>query len=99
MDRYRSAGDFRVALERRLRDESLSSGIRLDRLRRQVMVERFLARVEAVDPGSWVLKGAVALEVRLGNRARATADVDLGLRVDVPSDVLDPVADRLVEIL
>lgn len=99
MPRYQTAAAFRVALERRLRDESVATGIRLDRFRRQVMVECFLARVETADPGRWVLKGAVALEVRLGPGARATRDVDLGLRSDVTGDGFDALVDRLVGIL
>jgi hypothetical protein len=55
---YVNAGAFRVALERRLRDRAVAEGVRLDRLRRQVMVERFLARLEATEPGRWVLEGA-----------------------------------------
>jgi len=35
------------------------------------------------EPGRWVLKGGMALEVRLADRARVTKDVDLGLRDDV----------------
>jgi hypothetical protein len=97
--RYRSAADFRIALERRLKDEAGATGIRLDRLRRQVMVERFLARVESADAGRWVLKGAVALEARLGARARATADVDLGLRAAAARDGLEEITDHLVRVV
>jgi len=44
------------------------------------MFERVVARLERAEPGAWVLKGGMALEVRLGDQARLTKDVDLGLR-------------------
>ncbi|MGH8775066.1 MAG: nucleotidyl transferase AbiEii/AbiGii toxin family protein [Jiangellaceae bacterium] len=45
--------------------------------------ERIVARLEAAEPGRWVLKGGMALEVRLRDDARLTKDIDLGLREDV----------------
>jgi hypothetical protein len=39
------------------------------RLRKRVAFERFLAKLGAAEPGNWVLKGAFALELRLGVRA------------------------------
>ena len=47
------------------------------RLRKRVAFERFLARLAIAEPGNWVLKGAFALELRLGVRTRATKDIDL----------------------
>lgn len=69
----------------------------LDRLRRRVLFERILTRIEAAEPGKWVLKGGMALEVRLDADARVTKDIDLGLRDDVkvPADLHD----RLIEAL
>lgn len=80
MNRYATDGAFRVALEQRLLSKAQSTGVNLERLRRQVVLERLLARLEAAEPGVWVLKGAMALEVRLDTAARATKDVDLGQR-------------------
>ena len=40
--------------------------------------ERFLARLATSESSGWVLKGAFALELRLGLRARTTKDIDLG---------------------
>ena len=37
-------------------------------------------RLERSAPGQWVLKGGMALEVRFGDRARATKDLDLAFR-------------------
>lgn len=42
--------------------------------------ERLLARLEAGEPGDWVLKGGMALEMRWRERARTTKDLDLATR-------------------
>src|SRR5690606_10447169 len=75
--KYDSGGAFRRALEKRLRDRSVQSGIALDRLRKMVAFDRFLARLIQVQPGQWVLKGGVALQLRLGEKARMTKDLDV----------------------
>ncbi len=54
----------------------------LVRLRKLVTFDRLLARLNLVAPGSWILKGGVALDIRLGNRARMTNDLDLASRYD-----------------
>lgn len=77
---YDSPQALRAALEQRLRNRSAESAIPLDRLRRRVVFERLVARLERAEPNTWVLKGGMALEVRLGDEARLTKDVDLGLR-------------------
>ncbi|MBM7789344.1 nucleotidyl transferase AbiEii/AbiGii toxin family protein [Tenggerimyces flavus] len=94
---YQSAQALRTALEHRLLARSNETGSSLDRLRRRVMFERVIARIQAVEPGRWVLKGGMALEVRLHDDARLTKDIDLGLRDDV-SSALD-LHERLIEIL
>jgi hypothetical protein len=76
--RYETAEAFRTALEQRLKSEAEASGIALIRLRKRVAFERFLARLAASEPSGWVLKGAFALELRLGLRTRTTKDIDLG---------------------
>jgi len=104
---YETAEAFRVALEQRLANRSRDTGVSLDRLRRRVVFERAVARLAHAEPGVWVLKGGMALEVRLGDRARLTKDIDFGLRdggggptalrerlVDALS--VDPFADRFV---
>ncbi len=77
---YKTPHAFRTALEQRLQNRSDATGVPLGRLRRRVMFDRLVARLERSEPGSWVLKGGMALEVRLGDQARITKDVDLGLR-------------------
>jgi predicted nucleotidyltransferase component of viral defense system len=76
--RYASAGAFRAALEQRLLEASRNGNIPLTRLRKLVTFERLLARLLVVSPDRWILKGAVALNIRLGARARTTQDLDLG---------------------
>lgn len=94
---YETPQALRMALEQRLRSQSASTGIGLDRLRRRVIFERIVARIQAAEPGLWVLKGGMALEVRLRDEARLTKDVDLGLRDDVPN--AEDLRDRVIEAL
>jgi hypothetical protein len=82
--KYKDSAAFRKALETRLRTQSQQSGVPLTRLRKMVAFERFLARLVTDQPGAWVLKGGMALQLRLGRRARTTKDIDLLLK-DVPS--------------
>ncbi len=46
-------------------------------IRRQAALERLMARLARVAPGRWALKGGLALETRLGERARASVDLDV----------------------
>lgn len=94
---YDTPQALRMALEQRLLTRSTETGIALDRLRRRVLFERVIARLEAAEPGRWVLKGGMALEVRLHDDARLTKDVDLGLRDDIDDhrDLHDRVTDAL----
>ena len=94
---YLTPKAFRTALEHRLREQSNETGIALDRLRRRVLFARVVARLESAEPGMWVLKGGMALEVRLKDEARLTKDVDLGLRDEVAN--ADELHDRLVDAL
>lgn len=80
---YDSAAALRAALEQRLINRAAQTGLGLDRLRRGILFERIVARLEAAQPGRWVLKGGMALEVRLRHVARVTKDIDLGLREEV----------------
>lgn len=94
---YSSAESLRQALEHRLAERSKATGLPIYRLRRRVLMERIVARLEHADPGRWVLKGGMALEVRLAERARLTKDIDLALR-EAAADG-DMVADRLTGAL
>lgn len=76
--KYETPEALRTALEQRLKNEAEASGAALIRLRKQVAFERFLARLAVSESGGWMLKGAFALELRLGFRTRMTKDIDLG---------------------
>lgn len=75
--RYGSAAAFRQALETRLNSASRESGGSLVRLRKGVVFDRLLALLLAANSERWVLKGGLALDFRLGARARTTKDMDL----------------------
>lgn len=75
--RYGSASAFRTALETRLLEHSRRSGLSLVRLRKSVVFSRLLARLLAVAPDRWVLKGGLAMDYRFGTRVRTTKDMDL----------------------
>lgn len=76
--RYATADVFRTTLEQRLLARSRSDGLPLTRLRKLVVYDRLLARLLAVAPDRWIVKGGLALDLRFGSKARATKDLDLG---------------------
>ena len=81
---YKTAGAFRAALETRLQTRAREQGTDLQRLRRQVAFDRFLARIFSKGPKAtypWVLKGGYAMELRM-HSARTTKDIDLTLHDD-----------------
>jgi hypothetical protein len=55
----------------------MQGGPSLIRLRKSVVFDRRLARLLVVAPDHWVLKGALALDYRFGDKARTTMDIDL----------------------
>jgi len=75
--RYQSSGAFRRVLEQRLRTHNLQTGVPLVRLRKMIAFDRFLARLLRDQPEGWVVKGGLALQLRLGTRARTTKDMDV----------------------
>ena len=75
--RYRSGDSFRQALSDQLRNDVRASGLDFQWLWRLIAFERLLARLVEAAPDLWVLKGGLALELRLAHRARPTQDVDL----------------------
>ncbi|MEO5965960.1 MAG: nucleotidyl transferase AbiEii/AbiGii toxin family protein [Candidatus Limnocylindrales bacterium] len=96
--RYASAPPFREALETRLGAASRSGGPSLARLRKEVVFDRLLARLVAVAPDRWILKGALALDYRFGDRARTTRDVDLAVRGDEASASADLLAAQAADL-
>lgn len=87
--RYATPRAFARALSDRLKRQAAEEGVDLDRLRKRVAFERFLARLFEHGPSRWVLKGGYALELRLRGRARATKDIDLDLPPPPVEDLLD----------
>jgi len=84
---YRTAAAFKQALEQRLRATS-TSGIDFARRRQLLVFDRFLARVVLEFGDAVVLKGGLAVELRI-ERARTTKDVDLRL-MGSPEHILWP---------
>lgn len=79
--KYQTAGAFRQALETRLKAQARGNQQSLVRLRKSVAFDRLMARLLAVAPDRWILKGGLALDYRLQENARTTLDVDF-LRPD-----------------
>jgi hypothetical protein len=88
--KYADSSAFRSALEERLRSGSLTTGTALTRLRKTVAFDRLLARLQAGAPDAWVLKGGLALQLRMRDLSRTTKDIDLHTRES---------ADEAVELL
>ena len=74
--KYPNGAAFRRALEDRLQQQSLRAHSPLVRLRKLVAFDRLLARLVADSPENWLLKGGLALQLRLGDRSRTTQDID-----------------------
>jgi hypothetical protein len=87
--RYATAAAFRQALDDRLKSEAARTGLPLARLRKQVAFELFLRRLVAVAPDRFVLKGALALDLRLKATTRPTRDIDLGRDDDEQAAIED----------
>ncbi len=94
--RYRTAAALRTALEDHLRRRAHSTGVPLDRRRKEIAHQRLLARLALVaPPGSWALKGGRALLARLDTAARATKDADATRRANLDhfGDILEEAVD------
>lgn len=87
--RYATAAAFRDALEHRLNTRATARQIAVNVLRKQVAIDRFLARLAVAAPGRWIVKGAYAIDLRLGSRGRATRDVDLARQDDAAAALHD----------
>jgi hypothetical protein len=98
--KYRTAAAFRQALEARLRNQVQQSGGRLSqvRLRKAVVFDRVLARLQQVAPGEWTLKGGLALDYRLGPSARMTRDMDLAYREGSDAAIAAFIATQSVDL-
>ena len=90
---FKNATDFRKSLEARLKNIASKNAQDLQRLRRKVAFERFLARIFNSDSNGFVLKGGYAMELRFAG-ARATKDIDLTCLYRV--DNLNLTIDRVI---
>ncbi len=94
---YETAAGLRQAIDTRLNQRARTHHVEVNRLRRGLVFERIMRRLESTEPGEWVVKGGMVLEWRLGTRARATRDLDLvrrGQAVGGPE-----LRERLVDLL
>jgi hypothetical protein len=94
----RSPGN-RSHLERLIQALSVEEGIAADRLRRWVSVQVLLGALGRHDDDErrFLLKGGVAMELRLRLRARATRDVDTLVLSEDEADLIDILRDALEE--
>ena len=81
--RYESGGAFKAALEARIRRLAGQDNEAIVRQRKLIAADRLVARLLAVERNGWVVKGGMALDLRYGDRARMTKDLDL-VRADDP---------------
>ncbi|MEU4289457.1 nucleotidyl transferase AbiEii/AbiGii toxin family protein [Kribbella sp. NPDC026596] len=89
---YRNAAAFRAGVEARIKAEAKAHRTRtMEEVRRQFLLQRFLARVFADAETGWVLKGGTGLLVRVPD-ARHSNDIDL-LYPDPEGQLVDAVAD------
>jgi len=96
--KYATPGAFRTALEQRLLTTAREADLPVIRLRKLVVFERLLARLLIVAPDRWLLKGALALDLRLGGRSRTTKDMDLACYNDDEAAVTDLLAAQAVDL-
>lgn len=82
---------FRKALQTSLQEHSERTGEDINRLRRKVAFDRFLARIFNAEVPSFFVKGGYAMELRI-SRARTTQDLDL-TRLKIKKDINEPVSE------
>lgn len=92
---------FRASIESRLRKHARSLDVAAYIVRRQAALERLIVRLSMAAPDRWALKGGMALETRLGRRARASLDLDAdhvegadAARIDLQRAMAEDVGDH-----
>src|SRR5947208_16379992 len=75
--RYEAPADFRQALEERFRQREQETKEPLVRMRKRLVFERCMVRLQKKSDSPWVVKGGFELELRMGMRAGMTKDLDL----------------------
>ncbi|MGH2531572.1 MAG: nucleotidyl transferase AbiEii/AbiGii toxin family protein [Thermomicrobiales bacterium] len=96
--RYATATAFRAALEQRLNTAARQDQRALGRLRKMVVFDRLLARLLVVAPDRWIVKGGLALDLRLGDRARTTRDLDLARQDSEEAATTDLIAAQSLDL-
>lgn len=96
--KYATATAFRRALEDRLKTISKKENLELQRLRREVAFDRFLARLFSDKKVPWVLKGGYAMELQI-KEARVTRDIDLVWREIFPKSKKGSFNERILSAL
>jgi hypothetical protein len=95
----RRAPGNRSHLERLVRTASLEQGIATDRMRRWVSTMVLLGALDRMgdDEHRFLLKGGVAMELRLRLQARATKDTDIIVITAAGVSIADALRDALME--
>jgi predicted nucleotidyltransferase component of viral defense system len=103
---YKTPAAFRRALEERLGQRERETGEPLVRMRKRLVFERCMVRLQKKSDSPWIVKGGFALELRLGMRARMTKDLDLGVDLGYfggkklsPTEVAQQLRDDLGEVV
>jgi len=73
----RSDEDVRRAVEERLAQRSRETGQPLVRIRKRLVFERCLARLQRRKDSPWILRGGFALELGLGSSSARTAKTSI----------------------
>lgn len=94
LQKYKTAADFRRALEDRLKNLSIQEKTPLERVRKRAAFDRILARLFDGPNPKWLLKGGYALEFRFQDKARSTKDIDFSI-----PEMRDITAEKILEIL
>lgn len=98
---YKTAAALRTALETRLQNLAKIQRADIQRLRRRVAFDRFLARLFRLEPRRdypWVLKGGYAMELRM-QLARATKDIDIAIPPGTSGKLAQPGGDAIRTLL
>lgn len=77
---FSSSANFRASVDQRLRNYAKAVGVPVVAVRRQAALERLIARLMSVAADRWALKGGLALDTRMGSRARTSLDMDFDHR-------------------
>ena len=75
--KFKTGSAFRQSLGEHILNRHHKTAIPLERIRKIIAFDRFLARLNSKFPNQWVLKGGYMLEIYYPDRVRTTKDIDL----------------------